>query len=163
MDCKKLDEVTGDVVAGTLDAVQSAEAAGHLAGCARCAGEVERYRQAIRLIEAVRDPVMPEGFWDRQRLAVMHAIRRTMAVRSWEAPPMYLIALLTVLAGYLVVSLDVAGQALVEFAQAVAAGGGISATSLSLVPLYAGLLALALFSFSERGHQAAARAGRGRP
>ena len=155
MDCQKLDEVLFDFVGGTLEAQRHAQVEAHLASCVRCTGELAAYRSTVKLLEVARHSELPDSFWARQRSRVMEAVARVVANRSWQAPPFYLSLLLGVVVAYVATSVDILGNSGAELVSS-GTGGTPTVNTLTLVLVYLGLVALALFSFKERPGRIAA-------
>jgi anti-sigma factor RsiW len=128
MDCQKLDEVLFDFAESpekrTLPPERRAEVDAHAAACARCRQEVAHYQATVQVLATAKMPQMPDSFWARQRERIMVAVRALASVRAWKAPPLSLVALMGILLGY---------------------------SMLTLVPVYAILIGLALYVFKERG------------
>ena len=147
MDCQTLDEKLYELVEGSLDPAARDAALGHAAGCARCAKELAEYRSTVQLLSVTRNPEMPEAFWARQRERVMVVVRRALEARPWQAPPCSLVMLLVIVAGYVFAGLDIMGGVADD------AGVRTDATNnvhLTLIPLYAFILGLALMTFRDR-------------
>lgn len=147
MDCQKLDETLYELVSGSVDDVTRGACESHAAGCARCSTELSEYRETVRLMAVTKMPEMPEGFWDRQRMRVMEVVHRALAMRPWKAPPLSLAALLVLVGLYAIVGIDgFTGMG----SNASIPEGATNTFALTLVPLYVGLLALAIYSFREK-------------
>ena len=155
MDCQKLDETLYELVSGGLDDAARAACEAHAGGCPRCTREIADYRATVQLLAVTKNPEMPDSFWERQRSRVMEVVHRALAMRPWNAPPLSLALLLVAVALYVLAGIDAfaIGQH-----QAVATdSAGTSIMHLTLIPLYAGLLALALYSFRDRPLDSRAR------
>jgi hypothetical protein len=160
MDCQMFEEVLFDLTAGTLEPDLSRQCEAHLASCPRCASELAEYRSTVKLIDSLKHRELPESFWQSQRSRVMQAVGKVVSARTWEAPPLYLVALLTVVVGYIFAGLDIGAGILLDLFGGQGRGSHSLPTPLvTLIPLYMGILALALFVFSERGEKAGSRSG----
>ncbi|MBI4860348.1 MAG: zf-HC2 domain-containing protein [Candidatus Riflebacteria bacterium] len=148
MNCETVDDRLMDLVAGSLDEVTTGQIEAHTTGCRRCQGEIAAYRETVRLLARVTNPEMSPGFWANQRLRIMQAIAATLPSRAWEAPPLYLAALICILLAYPLLSMDVLGGILADVAKG--ASRFTFDYTLTLVPIYAGMVALALFVVTER-------------
>ena len=147
MDCQKLDETLYELVSGSLEASARAQCEAHAGGCARCASEIAAYRATVHLMEVTRNPQMPDSFWDRQRTRIMEAVSRALATRPWKAQPLSLGLLMILVAGYIIAGLDAMSMRQHEVTLH---DGGSNLLQLTLIPIYGGLLALALYSFREK-------------
>lgn len=147
MDCQKLDETLYELVSGSVDEATHLAAQGHCAACPRCAAELAGYRETVRLMAAVKLPQMPESFWERQRMRVMEVVHRALAMRPWQAPPLSLAALLILVGLYGLAGVD----GLTGLGRDVSIPDRTgNSMHLTLIPLYVGLCALAMYSFREK-------------
>lgn len=147
MDCQKLDETLYELVSGALEAATRTAVESHAATCARCAREITEYRATVQLMAAVRNPEMPESFWERQRARVMEVVHRALAMRPWKAPPLSLAALLVLVGIYVLAGVD--GLTSIGRDVAIPDRGG-NTIHLTLIPVYVFMLGLAVYSFRER-------------
>lgn len=157
MDCQKLDETLYELVSGSPDEATRAAAHAHSVACPRCAREIAGYRETVRLMASVKNPQMPESFWERQRMRVMEVVHRALAMRPWKAPPLSLAALLILVGLYGLAGVD----GLTSLGRDVSIPDGTSnSMHLTLIPLYVCMCALAMYSFREKTGAGGSRSGR---
>jgi len=149
MDCLELDERLFDLAAGALDPSDRESVLSHARECPRCREEVSTYLATVRLIDVLKVPQMSDPFFARQKALVMQVVSRAVPSRVWEAPPWSLAALLSIVVAYLALGMDVVGR-IAGQGTWLFGGGFLTDYSATLVPLYLGILALGVFSFTER-------------
>lgn len=158
MDCQTLDEKLYEYEAGTLDAATRSGAEAHVVACPHCARELADYRETVRLIATTKHPEMPESFWTSQRERVMAVVRRALEIRPWQAPPLSLMMLMIIVAGYVFAGFDSIGSV----AQDVNLSGDREGSTVyfTLIPLYAFMLVMAGLTFRDRPEERASGASR---
>lgn len=147
MDCRGFDEVLDDLADGSLIGPAREEALAHRAGCTRCARELSSYEATLQVVARLRRRALPHGFFVRQRAAIMARLAPRVA---WEAPPLCLVALITVTASLVAVGTDPLGAAFGDLlAGLVVEGARALDASATLLPVYLFLVGLAVMALRE--------------
>jgi anti-sigma factor RsiW len=156
VDCRGFDLILDDLADGSLAGPVKEQADLHVASCERCARDLAAYRSTVDAIATLRQRPFSDAVFSRQHLAIMS---RVAPAWQWQASPLSLVALLTVTAGLVAMGSEPLGVVLSDFVTEVAFQGGRTFdASITLLPLYAMLAALALFTLTERERPALATA-----
>lgn len=148
MNCQDLDQHLFDLVEGTLPESEAARVQAHLGSCADCGREVAAYRRTVAFVGSLTPEIpVAEAFWDRQRARIMQAVLYPVPQLAWQAPPMYLVTMLTVVGVYIVGGLPILGASLSGPTVFARPGPGVDFLATALV--YVGLAALAVSRLSS--------------
>lgn len=116
-DCRTIGELLGVYTLDALDADEAVRVAAHLAGCPRCAQEVDDHRRTIGLLAAAGAGEAPAGLWDAiaariegsspagdSRPPIPALLRRTRRKAGWQQPSRWLGATAAAAAAVIVAS-----------------------------------------------------------